>query len=272
MTISTQTICVNDTKIAYQIKGEASDNYPLVMVMGLSGVKEDWAELAKVLAESRQVLVLDNRGIGESDVPSGAYSIKEMVEDVLAIVDHLSWVEFDLVGVSMGGMISQQLVTQASHRVRKLVLMSTSHGGPNQTPLSAEAFQAFQVDPKASAIEKVKQFMKINYTESWIDANPVQFEANVNESMKYRRSGRGILNQMAAIMSFNLEEAIKGIKTPTLVVHGTGDRLLDFSNGELIAEKIPGARMVAIEGAGHLVWMVDHGASAAAINDFLVAE
>lgn len=271
MTVSTQIICVNDTKIAYQVKGEVSDDYPLVMVMGLSGVKEDWAELADRLAEYRQVLVLDNRGIGESDVPLGGDSIKGMAEDVLAIADHLSWAKFDLVGVSMGGMISQQLAVQAPFRIRKLVLMSTSHGGPNQTPISAEAFQAFQMDPKASVLEKVKQFSKINYTDSWIEANPAQFDVNVSESIKYRRSGRGILNQMAAIMSFNLEEAIKEIEIPTLVVHGTGDRLLDFSNGELIAAKIPGARLVAIEGAGHLVWMVDRGASAVAINKFLAS-
>jgi len=267
--VITEYIDTGETRIAYQLKGEANDAYPLVMVMGLSGVKEDWASLADTLADSRQVLLIDNRGIGESDVPQGGYSIKEMADDVLAIANHLDWERFDLVGVSMGGMISQHLAVHAPRRIRKLVLMSTSHGGPNQTPLSAEALTAFQVDPAASVFEKVKQFSKINYTKTWLTENPQQFESNIHQSIKYRRSGRGILNQMGAVMGFNLEQEISAIDLPTLVVHGSGDRLLDFTNGQLIADKIPNAQLITIEGAGHLVWMVDRGQSASAINKFL---
>ena len=269
MTVITEYIKIEEVRIAYQVKGEQSDNCPLVMVMGLSGVKEDWGDLVSQLAESRQVLVIDNRGMGESDIPTGAYSIEVMARDVLAVANQLDWEQFDLLGVSMGGMISQQLAVLFPQRIRKLVLMSTSHGGPNQTPISVEAFQAFQSDPKASVFDKVKQFLKINYTQQWLDDHPKQFEANVHESIKYRRSGRGILNQMSAIMGFNLEKEITKIKLPTLVVHGSGDRLLDFSNGRMIAEKIPDAKLETIEGAGHLVWMVDRGASADAVNQFL---
>lgn len=270
MVKSTQFVSINQTKIAYQVLGEAGDQYPLVMVMGLSGVKEDWLELSQSLARHRQLVVIDNRGIGESDIAEGPYSINMMADDVRAVVDKLAWDKFDLIGVSMGGMISQQFVLNYPRRINKLILMSTAHGGPGQTAVSAEALRAFQTDANMSAFDKVKQFSQINYTPEWIAANPQQFNENIHETLKYKRSGRGVLNQMGAIMGFDLENEIHQISVDTLVIHGTGDRLLDFRNGQLIEEKIPNARLMPIKDAGHLVWKVDRGESARAIERFLV--
>ena len=93
-------------KQAYQVLNGNHANTPLVMVMGLSGVKEDWAPLAEALAKNRPVLVFDNRGIGESEIPEGPYTIQEMAEDTLALIQHLGWSTVQLMGISMGGMIA----------------------------------------------------------------------------------------------------------------------------------------------------------------------
>jgi len=268
MQTSTRHITHDGVKIAFQIFGDHSE-IPLVMVMGLSGVKEDWRSLSQNLGKNRQVVVLDNRGLGESDVAPGPYSIETMANDVLAVTNELKLKKFDLMGMSMGGMICQHLAVHSPDLIRKLVLMSTSHGGPGQAPMNPESAQAFQVDPKASAFEKTSKVMTVNFTPEWIEANPGAFTESVNESLKQRRSGKGIFNQMMAIMNFNLEEEIKNIDLPVLVIHGTMDQLIDVKNGEMIAEKIPGAKFTPIQDAGHMTWMVDNGETESQISQYL---
>ncbi len=269
METATQYLNHNGTKIAYQLMGNSSET-PLVMVMGLSGVKEDWRSLSKNLAQHRQIIVLDNRGLGESDLAPGPYSIELMASDVIAVTEALGISKFDLLGMSMGGMISQQLAAHSPHLIRKLILMSTSHGGPNQAPMNVASAQAFQLDPGASAFEKTSKIMSVNFTPEWIQANPEAFADAVRESLRWRRSAKGILNQISAIINFNLEDVIQNIDLPVLVIHGTEDQLLDFANGEMIANKIPGAKLLAIQGAGHMTWLMDNGETEKHINDYLL--
>ena len=267
----TNTISNKDVKIAYQILGEESEQTPLVMVVGLSGVKEDWRNLSINLSKQRQVIVIDNRGLGESDIPDGPYSVETMATDVLAVMDHLNLPKVDCLGHSMGGMISQQLAIQSPGRIRKLILIGTSHGGPNQAPMKVESAQAFQVDPKASKFEKASKVLTANFSPEWIANNPEDYKEIVTGSLKQRRSGRGIFHQMSAVMSVNHEEKLPQLNMPTLVIHGTKDLLLDYKNGQMLAEKIPDAQLVTLENIGHLTWSMDEGATEKAIEKFLMA-
>ncbi len=267
----TATVITNDkVKIAYQVLGKTSKQPPLVMIIGLSGVKEDWRSLSHDLAKNRQVIVMDNRGLGESDIPPGPYSTQMMATDVLAVINQLGYQKVDVMGHSLGGMIAQQFTALFPSNVRKLILASTCHGGPNQAPLKAESAQSFQVDPNASAFEKAAKVLRINFTPEWIDLHPDIFERVVNASLQYHRSGRGIVNQMSAAMAFDNEEQIKRFDLPVLVIHGTEDQLLDFKNGEMIAAKIPNASFVAIKKGGHMTWIMDEGLTEQAIENFLI--
>ncbi len=268
MQTSTKYISNNGVRIAYQLIGERSD-IPLVMVMGVSSVKEDWRFFSHNLASNRQVIVLDNRGQGESDVAPGPYSIETMAKDVMAITRALEINQFDLLGMSMGGMICQQIATDTPESIRKLVLMSTSHGGPNQTHMKPESAQALQANPGASLFEKASKAMAVNFTPDWIEKNPEAYKESINESLKQKRSGKGIFHQMMAVTKFNLEEEIKNINIPVLVIHGTKDQLLDVTNGKMISEKIPGAKFIPIQDAGHMTWIVDNGETEKQINSFL---
>ncbi|HEX4975402.1 MAG TPA: alpha/beta hydrolase [Pseudomonadales bacterium] len=259
------------TRIAYQQLGPTSPQPPLVMIVGLSGVKEDWQPLSTNLATRRRIVVIDNRGIGESDVAPGPYTPLMQANDVLAVVNTLGLTQFDLLGHSMGGMIAQTFALNYPQRVRKLILASTSHGGPNQAPVKPESLQAFQTNPTASAYEKAAKVMEVNFSPEWIKQHPAEFEAIVKKSLNYRRSGRGVMAQMAAAATFNAEEEIKTLNMPVLIIYGSDDQLLDHQNGVLLREKIPGACLVSIEKAGHLTWLMDNGQTEQAIENFLNA-
>lgn len=258
------------TRIAYQQLGQAGHQVPLVMIVGLSGVKEDWLPLSENLAKHRPVIVIDNRGIGESDIPPGPYTTQIQANDVLAVVNALGLTHIDLLGHSMGGMIAQAFALLYPRQVRKLILASTSHGGPHQAPIKPESLQAFQANPAASAYEKAAKVMEMNFTPEWIHQHPAHFETMVKNSLNYKRSGRGMMSQMAAASTFNAEEEIKTLNMPVLIIYGTDDQLLDHQNGELLRDKIPGARLVSIKNAGHMTWLMDEGQTERAIDAFLI--
>jgi len=266
---ATQFLVHNDVKLAYQVYPGKATATPLVMIMGLAGVKEDWRKLAPGLAVGRPVLVMDNRGIGESDVPAGPYTMPMLVEDVLAVMDELGWKRADVFGISMGGMIAQQLVLAHPARVRRLVLGCTMHGGPRQIPPRPEVLQALlpqrHVDPQLA----LRKAMMVNYTPQWVDSHPEFFDALLQENTRYRRSSRGIMAQMQAIMKFDVENLLPQIGCPTLVIHGDEDQLLPLPNGESIAAKIPNARFHLLRHCGHVFWHMDQGESQRVIEGFL---
>lgn len=266
---ATQFLVRNDIKLAYQVyPGEVAAT-PLVMIMGLAGVKEDWRQLAPGLATGRAVLVMDNRGIGESDVPAGPYTMPMLVEDVLAVMDEVGWMRADVLGISMGGMIAQQLVLAHPDRVRRLILGCTMHGGPHQVPPRPEVLQALlpqrNVDPQLA----LRKAMMVNYTPQWVDSHPDFFEMLLQENTRYRRSSRGIMAQMQAIMKFDVENLLSQINCPTLVIHGDEDQLLPLPNGQSIASKIPNARFHLLRHCGHVFWHMDQGESQRVIEGFL---
>ncbi len=256
-------------RLAYAILNPAATAVPLVMIMGLGGVKEDWRHLAPALAADRPVLVQDNRGMGESDVPEGPYSMEMLALDALAVMEAAGWSGAHLLGASMGGMIAQTMALTAPDRFRRLVLGCTSHGGRGQVPASREVLAKLEPQPTRDPLEVVRELLRVNYTDEWIDSHPERFESLVRERFRYTRRVSGIEAQLAAIRRFDVEHRIQTLPQVTAVLHGTADILIPFVNGESIAAKIAGARLYPLAGAGHLFWDMDEGASIDIIRAFL---
>ena len=239
------------------------------MIMGLSGVKEDWHRLPEQLAQDRPVAVFDNRGIGESDVPDGPYTAEQLSGDARALLDTLGWAQAHVMGISMGGMIAQTLALAAPERVDRLVLGCTSDTGrldpaPDRAAMNA-MLPAAGTAPRAAA----GRALAINYTPEWIAEDPRRFEALVEQSMHYRRRARGIFGQINAVGRFNAGEWLAGLMHQTLVLHGDRDRLIPYPNGKRLAGRLRNARLELLTGCGHLFWHMDEGRSSERIRDFL---
>ncbi|HYW93769.1 MAG TPA: alpha/beta hydrolase [Gammaproteobacteria bacterium] len=256
-------------RLAWAALNEQGRGLPLVMVMGLGGVKEDWRHLAPALAQDRPVLIQDNRGMGESDVPEGPYDMEMLARDVYALMDAAGWQRAHLMGISMGGMIAQTMAVLEPGRCERLVLGCTSHGGRGQVPASREVLAKLDPQPGRDAEEVVRDLLRVNYTEQWLRENPDRFESLVVERFRYTRRVRGIEAQLAAIRGFDVEHRIGDLPHETLVLHGTDDILIPFANARLILQKIPRARLHPLPGCGHLFWDMDGGASITAIREFL---
>jgi len=256
-------------RIAYHLLNESALARPLLMIMGLSGVKEDWHDLPERLAQDRPVAVFDNRGIGESDVPDGPYTAEQLAGDALALLDTLRWEQVHVMGISMGGMIAQTLALAVPERIDRLVLGCTSDTGRVDPAPDREVMSAMMPMAGAAPREAAARALVVNYTPDWIAENPLRFEALIDRSLRYRRRARGILAQINAVSRFAARERLADLTHAVLVLHGDADRLIPHPNGERLADRLRNARFETLPGCGHLFWHMDSGQSSGLIRDFL---
>src|ERR1700730_9656188 len=120
---------------------EQGTGEPLLLIMGLSYPSYMWHRSRPVLRERYRTIAFDNRGIGQSDVPPGTYSIALMASDAAAVLDAAGVENAHVFGVSMGGMIAQEFALQYPKRVRSLILVCATAGGPHAVQAEPAAIQ-----------------------------------------------------------------------------------------------------------------------------------
>ena len=142
--------------LAYDLRGRGS---PLVLIQGVGVGRWGWEPVADRLARRFQVITIDNRGIGASDIPPGHYSTRAMANDVLAVLDHAGIQRASLVGTSLGGMIAQELALAHPERVDKLVLVATVPGGPRSRPMPLGTTYRLASAPFMTSQAKLQEFV-----------------------------------------------------------------------------------------------------------------
>src|SRR3984893_4946635 len=241
---------------------------PLLLIMGLSYPSYMWHRSRPVLAQHYRTIAFDNRGIGQSDVPSGVYSMSSMASDGAAVLDAAGGEAVHVFGLSMGGMIAQEFALQYPKRVRSLILGCTHGGGPHAVraePAVLETLLRQDMTPEESR-EAITPFI-------YDSGTPREC---INEDMairmKWYPTPRGYAGQLQAIFGWEAYSRIAQISVPTLVIHGETDRLIPAANAKLIAELIPGARLVLIPHASHIFETDQPAAAHEAILEFLSAQ
>jgi len=228
---------------------------PLLMIQGMSGTHVSWGEpFLEPLRTHFDVIAFDNRGIGLSAPIDGPFTIVEMAEDAAALMDELGIDSAHVVGISMGGMIAQDLALAHPGRLRSLTLGCTYCGGPGS-----------QLMPQEN-VEKIAAGMMSGDRDKAIRAS---WEVNVSPAFRADESGYAAFHEMAtsvpaakrtielqaqAIFGHDTSGQLGVISTPTLIVHGTEDGVLPYPNGEQIAALMPAARLETLEGVGHMFW------------------
>jgi pimeloyl-ACP methyl ester carboxylesterase len=240
-----------DAEIAYFVEGSGEST--LLLVMGLGATSADWGEILPArLAERHRVVAFDHRGTGASSRPNGAFSLEDLARDALAVLDDVGAKKAHVVGLSMGGMIAQLLALDHPERVEKLVLLSTHCGGSQAVmpfpELAAHLFPA----PGTPADVVVRTRLQAIAAPGWAAKNGEEIERRVASALASRMSMRTYRAQMEAILASDRYARLEEISAPTLVVHGDVDPLVPYPNGEILARRIPGARLVTLSGVGHL--------------------
>ncbi len=259
---------VNDLSMYYEIHGEG---FPLVLILGLSSNVYWWdAPFLEELSRSFKVIVFDNRGVGRSDDPEVDFSMKTMVEDLAGLLDVLDIQRTHVLGISMGGMIAQEFVLNWPERVEKLVLCATNCGGSEQKLAANDVYQTlWSFGQRVHDRQLVEEGIPLLFSEDFVAENSQWIEAKIDDVLKIPTTAASFSRQLGAIMKFRSFERLSTINTPTLVLHGKKDILVPPENGQILADRIPGAKLAFFENSAHILFSQEPQAVIATIIDFL---
>ncbi len=255
-------------RIAYELRGTGA---PLVLIHGLAYDRYGWGRLPELLAERFRVLLLDNRGVGESDAPEGPYAVSQLAADVVAVLDDAGLERTNVLGVSLGGYIAQEVALSYPRRVERLVLCSTSPGGPNAYPMPEAGLQAFARFPTLGREAGLRLMVENSLGERGLRELPELAEEIYAYRLEHAPTLAAWQAQAHAGATFDAYDRVGGIVAPTLVVHGGADNVVDPRNAELLGRLIPNARVEVLPDRGHLLVWEDSQAVARLVTEFLAA-
>jgi len=234
---------------------EHGSGEPLLLIMGWGGNAATWQPQIPGLAEHYRLIVFDNRGAGRSSAPDEPYTIRQMAADTLGLLDALEVARAHVFGISMGGMIAQELALEQPGRVASLVLGCTSPGG--ERAAGAAQFHAeistFRqtVDDDGPDLEWFAQFLRRLWTNEALVKSDPRLQDFVFSIIRFPPSPHGMRRQADAIAQHDALDRLHAISVPTLVTTGGEDTLIDPENSELLAELIPNAELRVFEGLRH---------------------
>jgi 3-oxoadipate enol-lactonase len=233
----------------------AGSGEPLLMIQGMSGTHVSWGELfLGPLRTHFDVVAFDNRGIGLSAPIEGPFTIVEMAEDAAALMEELGIESAHVVGISMGGMIAQELALAHPERLRSLTLGCTYCGGQGSQLMPQENLEIIAAGMMSGDRDKaIRASWEVNLSPAF-RSDESRYAAFFEMATSVPAAKRTIELQAQAIFGHDTSGRLGEISTPTLIVHGTEDGVLPYPNGELIASLMPAARLETLEDVGHMFW------------------
>jgi pimeloyl-ACP methyl ester carboxylesterase len=259
-------IRINGVELQYDLQGSGE---PLVLIHGAQGDRSMFAGTVPALVNQFGVLTFDQRGSGESEKPDMEYSIALLADDTAALMDHVGFSSAHIVGVSMGGMIAQEFVLRHPHKVRSLVLGCTTPGGPKAIRFGGGVLaRAYATEP-LSPEERGRALAEAACTQGYIEQHPEIIPAMIEARRQRPLDPLALSHRMKAAYAHDAYDRLAQIACPTLVITGKDDALISWENSRILAERIPGAKLVLLEPAGHVFWLEQPEKSLAAILGFL---
>lgn len=266
---------VNGVSINYKVQGQGE---PLVLIMGFAGPQWAWFFQTRAFKKHYQVITLDNRGVGKSQKPKESFTVKSMAEDTIGLMDHLGIEKAHILGISMGGMIAQEIAINHPERVKKLVLGCTSAGGDRIDNLHPDMIKAMGIKEGVTEDDMVD----INIGKAVGAVICIAFNGKIARmlllplskifAIYVRLAGaQGHLGQMKSMRGHNTLDRLGSIIAPTLVITGTEDRLVLPHSSDVIASRIPNAKLVKIENGGHAFFVEKRSRFNREVLDFLRA-
>jgi len=259
-------IKVNDISIYYEIRGEGE---PLLLIMGIGGKTTQWRWQVDDLARDFQVITFDNRGAGNTDKPDIEYTMKMFADDTAGLIRALNIDKTHVFGISMGGMIALELVCQYPELVKSLILGCTTPGGKNSVILSSEAQEILISNRKLPLEEFCRKMLPWAFSPQFLASNPDIAEQWVALQIENPTPDYSYQRQWEATMHHNTFRRLSQIKTPTLIITGSNDKLIPPQNSEIMAREIPGAKLVILKGTGHCFFVERAQETNQIIRDFI---
>jgi pimeloyl-ACP methyl ester carboxylesterase len=237
-------------RIYYEIGGR-EDGAPLVLIRGLGRSSSYWLEFRELLERERRVLVLDNRGIGRSDTPPLPWGTDAMADDVAEVLVDSGIQRADVFGISLGGMVAQQLALRHPHRVERLVLACTTPGGRDAERIRPRAAAALARTATMPYDEAIRFSAPWVLSPEHLERRPEIVDVWIAIAASEPKSRLGLIGQLWAAARHDASRLLRHVDHPTLVFTGDADRLVPPANSRRLAERLPNTTLRTVRGAGH---------------------
>ncbi len=258
-------------RIAYELRGRVRRAHRpwLLLVAGLGFDRHGWAPVADALGRRFRLALFDHRGTGDSGPARRPCTVGTLAGDAVAVLDAAGIGSAHVLGVSLGGMVAQEIAIGRPERVRRLVLVSTTPGWPHGYPFPAGnallLWERFGLPPAVARRRGAEHALSA----ATVRERPGLVDRIVAHQQAHppRAAGTRLLSAAGARYGNRGRDA--AITAPTLVVHGQADGVVDPRNGEVLAGRIPDARLAVMPGRGHLLCWEDPEGFADVVRDFL---
>lgn len=247
---------------------EGSGKPRILMVHGLGYASWEAQKLRASLGREFGLWSLDNRGTGRSEGTNSPVSIAELSADAALAIESLGG-PLTVLGHSMGGYIAQTLAQSRPELVHGLILIGTSSGGSGAEPVPQSTLDAWTRASGLSPAEYARLTMPLSFSENWPTQHPDEFERILNERALYPTDATMWRNQFDAAQRFLTTGIACNFGSPTLIVHGSADRVVPVANGRRLACQWPDADYHEISGVGHLPHLEEPEMIADLVSTFL---
>ena len=263
----------NGIEIYFETQGTGE---PLVLIAGLGYPLWQWHRMVPYLTEHFQVVVFDNRGVGQTDKPVGPYTAQMLAADTVGLLDGLGIGKAIVMGHSMGGFIAQAMALDYPRRVSKLILSSTNFGGPHHVPITLEAMTVL-ADMTSDPVTRFKNGLAVSTAPGYVEANPEMIKAWLDWRITNPLDIAGYQAQMAIGLALVTEAAafenrLPNLTVPTLIMFGEHDKVVPPANANLLAAKIPNSKVAILPNAGHFFPIEIPEAASKTMIDFIQQE
>lgn len=244
---------------------------PLLLIQGTAATHLHWGDrLLSLLAASFDVVAYDHRGTGHSASVSAPFTLPDLADDAARLLDEIGWDRSAVFGVSLGGLVAQELALRHPDRVSRLVLGCTSAGrSARQSAQRGHSRKLRDAVVHGDLEATLHNLFRLGVKNP--DEVPAAWQEYRDAALSLPVDPRTTALQIDAFDRHGTAERLHGLKVPTHVVHGESDRMIDLMDGALVARAIPGAQFTVLP-AGHLLWLEQPEATAALIEKFCLAE
>jgi len=238
-----------EVTLYYETHGEGP---ALLLVSGLGGGSWSWYGQVPFFAKRYRTIIFDNRGAGRSTMPKGPYRMSQLADEARFLLDHLGVDKTFVLGLSMGGMIAQQLALQIPRRIRAMFLGCTHAGGASLTPPTRAVMDLLINNAGLTQRQILEKNIPLFFSERCRQTQPEVVAAYCEAQLAAPpQPPEAFHAQLAAIRTFDVSDRLGQLVIPTMLVTGSEDVLIPPANTEMLAKLLPHAETVILTGAGH---------------------